>query len=65
MLNALPEVPDVHPEVLAIRPDFPAMLSDVWQLNFTFDNHPITLHDYALLHNSIVVAVAGIFCTSI
>ena len=56
--NARPEVSDAHPEVPVIRPDFPAMLSYVWQPNFTFDNRPITLHDYVLLHDSTTVAVA-------
>lgn len=58
MPNARPEVPNVHPEVPAICLGFPAIPSDVWQPNFTFDNRPITLHDSVLLHDSTAVAVA-------
>ena len=58
MPNARPEVPDAHPEMPTIHPDFSAMLSDIWQPNFTFDNRPITLHDSVLLHDSTAVVVA-------
>ena len=64
MPNAQPEVPDTHPEVSAIRPNFPAMLSYVWQPNFTFDNRPITFHDSVLLYDSTAIAVTRGFVLS-
>ena len=64
MPNARLEVLDAYLEVLAICPNFPAMLSDVWQLNFTFDNRPIMLHDFVLLYDSTVVAVVRGFVLS-
>jgi hypothetical protein len=42
------DVPDAHHAVPAICPN----------LSLTFDNHPITLHDSVLLHDSTAVAVA-------
>jgi hypothetical protein len=42
------DVPNAHPAVPDICPN----------LSLTFDNRPITLHDYVLLHDSTAVAVA-------
>jgi hypothetical protein len=51
-------VPDVHPEVLVIHPNMPAIPPNAWQPNFTSENRPITIHDSVMLHDSTVVAMA-------
>jgi hypothetical protein len=64
MPNVQLDMPDAHPEVPAIHLDIHVMPFNVWHPNFTFDNRPIKLHDYVLLHDSTIVAVARGFVLS-
>jgi hypothetical protein len=58
MPNVQLDVLDVHLEVPVVHPDMPAMPPNIWQPNFTSENHHITIHDSFMLHDSTAVAVA-------
>jgi hypothetical protein len=65
MPNVQPDLPVVHSEVsivhLDVHDDHPNELvvhPDIWQPTFAFDNRPITIYDYVMLNDSIVMVVA-------